>query len=133
MLAKVSRPAAVSAAETEGIWRQRGERHHFGRAAAKAEARHDETAEARALPFAAHAVEREQQRAQQDVRHTERVELQMPRLDDQHDADHVERKTQNLILEIFSRSSKNANSVTNTGLLENSTPTTDACTRVTAS
>ena len=109
--------------------RQRGERHHFGRAEQKAEARHDKTAEARALPFAAHAIEREQQRAQQDVRHTERVELQMPRLDDEHDADHVERKTQ----EIFSRSSKNANSVTNTGLLENSTPTTDACTRVTAS
>ena len=81
--------------------RQRGERHHFGRAEQKAEARHDKTAEARALPLAAHAVEREQQRAQQDVRHTERVELQMPRLDDQHDADHVERKTQNLIFGDF--------------------------------
>ena len=81
--------------------RQRGEHHHFGRAEQKAEARHDKTAEARALPLAAHAVEREQQRAQQDIRHAERVELQMPRLDDEHDADHVERKTQDLIFGDF--------------------------------
>ena len=76
---------------------QTGDRDHLGRAEQKAEARHDDAAEARALALAAHAVEREQQRRQQDVHHTERIEPQVPRLDDEHDARHVQHEARNLV------------------------------------
>ena len=112
---------------------QTGDRDHLGRAEQKAEARHDDAAEARALALAAHAVEREQQRRQQDVHHTERIEPQVPRLDDEHDARHVQHEPAIWFFEIVSCRSRKANSVTNTGLLENSTPTTEAWMRVTDS
>ena len=73
------------------------DRDHLGRAEQKAEARHDDAAEARALALAAHAVEREQRRRQQDVHHTERIEPQVPRLDDEHDACHVQHEARNLV------------------------------------